>query len=454
VHAAEFSVWFLNRDAYDWDRFIAMKDLRDWNYKRFTLVLSIFITFLFILPGSSTAYSRTDRNTFQRSIVDSRQQLNPRFKKVKRKKTKYIIVHTSELGLKTTLRVVSKGKHFRNGRRTHGGHTHYVIARNGRTYRIMDKKYVADHAGRSMWDGETDLSKISIGIELVGYHYAPISDKQYRSVGMLIDILQGAYNLDDRAVLTHSQVAYGTPNRWFRRDHRGRKRCAKNFIRAKAELGSKWSYDPDVYAGRLMADSQLSDVFYSQDRADSQPDEANIISKLNTAWVIAGEDYDSRTTVYQFPNGNLYPGTRIAEKIGWDRIPAKTMVFLNQESKVELSKDDGPVKTISDGITAWSLAGKSYNHDTTIYFLPSGRIKPGSMISDWDDLPMRTKLIIGYKGPYPLRKDNSAFRIAGSTYKDQQTIYYLPSKKLLGGNKIKDFSRLQNGTLVFLPAAL
>ncbi len=454
MQAAEVSVWFINRNAHDRDRFIAMKDRRSWNHRRFTLVSSIAITFLLILPASSTAFSRTERDTFQRSIVDSRRQLNPRFKKVKRKKTNYIIVHTSELGLKTTLRVVSKGKRFRNGRRTHGGHTHYVIARNGRTYRIMDKKYVADHAGRSMWDGQTDLSKISIGIELVGYHYAPISDKQYRSVGMLIDILQGAYNLDDRAVLTHSQVAYGTPNRWFRKDHRGRKRCAKNFIRAKAELGSNWNYDPDVYAGRLMADSQLAEVFYSQTRTDSQPEEANIISKLNTAWVIAGEDYDSRTTVYQFPNGNLYTGAQIAEKIGWDRIPAKTMVLLNQESKVELSKDGGPVKTISDGITAWSLAGKSYNQDTTIYFLPSGRIKPGSMISDWDDLPMRTKLIIGYKGPYPLRKDNSAFRIAGSTYKDQQTIYYLPSKKLLGGNEIKDFSQIQSGTLVFLPATL
>jgi hypothetical protein len=63
-------------------------------------------------------------------------------------------------------------------------------------------------------------------------------------------------------------------------------------------------------------------------------------------------------------------------------------------------------------------------------------------------------MIIGYKGPYPLRKDNSAFRIAGSSYKDQQTIYYLPSKKLLGGNEIKDFSQLQKGTLVFIPATL
>jgi N-acetylmuramoyl-L-alanine amidase len=431
-----------------------MKDRTGWNNQRIVLVTSVLITFFFILPDLSTAYTRTERNTFQRSIVDHRLRLNPRFKKVKRKKTKYIVVHTSELGLKTTLRVVSKGKRFRNGRRTHGGHTHYVIARNGRTYRIMDKTYVADHAGRSMWKGETDLSKMSIGIELVGYHYAPISDQQYRSVGMLIDILQGVYKLDDRAVLTHSQVAYGTPNRWFRKNHRGRKRCAKNFIRTKAQLGPTWHYDPDVSAGRLMADSQLSDVFYSQRKIDTSSDEANIISKLNTAWVIAGGDYDSTTTVYQFPNGDLYTGAQIAQSIGWDRIPAKTIVLLNQESKAELLKDDGPVKTISDGTTAWSLAGKSYNRQTTIYFLPSGRIKPGSMISDWDDLPMRTRLIIGYKGPYPLRKDNSAFRIAGRDYKDQQTIYYLPSKKLLRGNHIKDFSQLQKGTLIFLPAAL
>ena len=118
-----------------------------WYNKRFIIVASLFITFLFILPSLSTAYTRKERDKFQRSIVDFRSRLNPRFKKVKRKNTKYIVVHTSELGLKTTLRVVSKGKRFRSGRRTNGGHTHYVIARNGRTYRILDKKYVADHAG-------------------------------------------------------------------------------------------------------------------------------------------------------------------------------------------------------------------------------------------------------------------------------------------------------------------
>ena len=431
-----------------------MMDPRVRYNRIFLIIVLICALFSFNLPSLSAAFNQTERYNFQRSIVDFRSRLNPNYKKVHRKKTKYIIVHTSELGLKTTLRVVSKGKHLRNRRRTHGGHAHYVIARNGRTYRILDKKYVADHAGRSMWNGGTDISQISIGIELVGYHYAPISEKQYRSVDMLIDILQDVYDLNDRSVLTHSQVAYGLQNRWFRDVHRGRKRCAKNFIRTKAGLGSTWPYDPDVRAGRLMADAQLSEVFYGQHKIDHQLDEANVISKRNTAWAIAGEDYDSITTVYKFPNGRQYTGDQIADEVGWHRVPAKTVVLLNLESRFEVLKNNGLIKTISNGNTAWSLAGKFYNRETTIYFLPSGQIKPGSMINDWDDLPAKTRLIIGYKGPYKLNKDRTAFRIAGFKYKDHETIYYLPSKKLLNGNKIRDFSQLPIGTYIFLPATL
>jgi N-acetylmuramoyl-L-alanine amidase len=432
-----------------------MKALQIHSDNRFCAVALFLITLFVISPPLSTASTRTDHASFQRSIVDYRPRLNPRYKKIKRIATTYIIVHTSELGLQSTLRVVSQGKWVHDGRRcTAGGHTHYVIARNGRTYRILDKQWVADHAGRSMWDGKTDLSQISIGIELVGYHYAPLSEAQYRSVGKLIDILQGVYDLDDRAVLTHSQIAYGLPNRWFKKNHRGRKRCAKNFIRAKAGLGPTWRYDPDVRAGRLTADADLANVFYNRQTLVAEVDEANIISKTNTAWAIAGEDFDSPTTVYKFPDGRVTTGHQIASSNSWNRIPAKTVVLLNQEGNINELREDGPVKTISDGITAWALAGKLYNHETTIYLLPSGHIRKGSMINDWDDLPARTKLIIGYEGPYELSKERSAYGIAGNRYKDPQTIYYLPSNQVLSGNKIEDFSRLQSGTLVFLPSSL
>jgi N-acetylmuramoyl-L-alanine amidase len=436
-------------------RYVVMKALQIISGNRCCAAAVLLLTFLGLLPCLSFAAPRSDLASFQRSIVDYRPRLNRKYKKIKRARTKYIIVHTSELGLKSTLRVVSKGKWVHNGRRcTHGGHTHYVIARNGRTYRILDKQYVADHAGLSMWNGETHLSRISIGIELVGYHYTPITHAQYRSVGKLIDILQKVYHLDDRDVLTHSQIAYGVPNRWFKKSHRGRKRCAKNFIRSKAGLGPTWNYDPDVRAGRLTADADLAKLFYGRVALLAKLDEANIISKTNTAWAIAGEDFDSSTTVYKFPGGRITTGQQIAATNGWDRIPAKTEVLLNQGDNIRELREEGPIKTISDGITAWSLAGKLYNHETTIYLLPSGRIRKGSAIDDWDDLPVKTKLIIGYEGPYELSKQRSAYGIAGKKYKDPRTIYYLPPNQLLGGHKIEDFSRLQAGTLVFLPASL
>jgi len=416
------------------------------------LFLYFLLLFLIYHTRVSSAYTLKERRSLQYSIVNYRPRLNPGYEKVRRKKTKYIIVHTSELGLKMTLRVVSKGKRLRNGRRTNGGHAHYVIARNGRTYRVLDKKYVADHAGLSMWNGETDISKISIGIELVGYHYAPITDRQYRSVGILIDILQGVYDLNDRAVLTHSQVAYGKPNRWFRKNQRGRKRCARNFIREKAGVGPTWSYDPDVRSGRLLADLQLSEIYYGRRKYYAKTDDANVITPSNTAWSVAGEDYDSQTTVYKLPDGHIYTGDQISGKIGWDRIPAKTVVLLDQENSISLTKSHDPIKTISDRLTAWSFAGQAYKLKTTIYFLPSGRIKVGSMISDWDDLPAKTKLIVGYRGPYKLDNGRSAYQIAGLKYKDRKTIYYLPPKKLLAGDKINDFKGLPKGTLIFLPA--
>ena len=430
-----------------------MKFMRDFSIfynKRLIWVFSLFFAFIFNLPSVSFAYPLKERIKLQRSIVDYRSRLNRGYKKVKRKKTKYIIVHTSELGLKMTLKVVSKGKRMRNGRRTHGGHANYVIARNGRTYRVLDKKYVADHAGLSMWNGETNISKISIGIELVGYHYASITDRQYRSVGILIDILQGVYGLNDRAVLTHSQVAYGKPNRWFKKNQRGRKRCARNFIREKAGVGPTWSYDPDVRAGRLLADLQLSEIYYGRRKYYAKTDDANVITAGNTAWSIAGEDYDSQTTVYKLPDGHIYTGDQISGKIGWERIPAKTVVLLDQENSISLIKSHDPIKTISDRLTAWSFAGQAYNLKTTIYFLPSGRIKVGSMISDWDDLPAKTKLIVGYRGPFKLNNGGSAYEIAGLKYKDRKTIYYLPPKKLLAGDKINDFKGLPKGTLIFL----
>ncbi len=402
---------------------------------------------------AAEAFSAKDRTAFQKSIIDRRKQLHPGFKKAVRKNTKYIIVHTSEAGLKGTLRTVSKGKSVRGRWRTCGGHAHYVIAGNGRTYRIMGKEYEADHAGLSMWDGQTDISKVSIGIELVGYHYAELTEQQYRSVGILIHILQRVYGLDDRAVLTHSQVAYGNPNRWFKKVHRGRKRCAKNFNRPKAGLGPTWAYDPDVVAGRLTADPELASIYYARGPAPAELIRSNVITKTNSAWAIAGEDYNSPKTLYQLPGGRTIPGDRFGSRVGWNRVPERTVVLLNQEKNPDKEKSRGPIKTISNGLTAWDFAGLDYNKTTTFYFFPQGRIKNGKEISDWDELPSQTRMIVGYRGPYKVTSRRPPIKIAGLGFKNKETLYLFPNSRIVSGDSVTDFRRLPKGVLVFLPAA-
>ncbi len=425
-------------------------------------LLVILSFFLLFLPESVPASSVNERRSFQRSIIDYQGHLNPRFRKTPRNQTKYIIVHTSESGLQSTLQTISKGKRTHRGNRTFGGHAHYVIARNGVTYRSLNINYVADHAGLSMWDGQTDISRISIGIELVGYHYEPLTDQQYRSLKLLIKILQNIYGLNDRAVLTHSQIAYGKPNQWFPANHRGRKRCAKNFFRTRAGLGPTWPFDPDVRAGRLTEDKELASLFYgSPSVMVASKATTNVISKANTAWSIAGEDFNSPQTIYQLPGGLKIPGNKIESTVGWSRIPPNTVVLLNQQNSPADSgrssgsvraSGTGPIKVITDGVTAWSFAGRKYNSRSTFYFLPSGMVADGTRIDAWDDLPSQTRLIIGYHGPFTINKSRKAQCIAGHRIRDEQTVYYLPSREVYTGNKISDFSRLPHGTLVFLPA--
>jgi len=424
-----------------------------WSWNSIVFVLSA--AFLFLGACFLEAYSGAEWANFQRSIIDYRSRLNPDFPKINRQETKYIIVHTSESGLQGTLRAVSAGKRIHSPGSTAGGHAHYVIARRGDTYRTLDIDLRADHAGKSMWNGERDISSVSIGIELIGYHYTPITDEQYRSVGILIDSLKKQYRMKDRDVLTHSQVAYGNPNRWVRDNHRGRKRCASNFDRVKAGLGPTWPYDPDVRAGRLTADPMLASIFYEGPKAvaAAKRENTNIISLTNTAWLIAGEDYNSPTTLYKLPNGRIVPGDKIEIMIGWNRVPPHTEVLLNQdkESGGDEARIQTPIKTITESATAWSYAGSRYNSETTFYFLPNGLIKAGPKISDWDDLPKLTRLIVGFRGPYPLTQSRTAYRIAGAKFKDPTTIYLVPPNTLLPGNEISDFTNLPSGTLVFLP---
>ena len=400
-------------------------------------------------------------------IKDYQEHLNRKFVKEKRLSTRYIIIHTSEGGLASTLETLSRGKQLSNAYRTYGGHAHYAIARNGDVYQVLNTRYRADHAGLSMWDGVEGISSHSLAIELVGFHYGEITDGQYHSLGLLVNNLQKKYHIPGKNVLTHSQVSYGKPNPWYKRPHRGRKRCGLNFDRSRIGLGKdQWTYDPDVEAGRLDQDLQIYTIFYKPYKYKEKepgvkeiPGEpeltaalSNIISKDNTAWNIAGEDYDSPDTYYKLPDGREIRGDKVRGDVGWDRIPADTQVLLNRPPDEGQEGKKGPVFEISRDFTAWSYAGKGYNDPSTFYFFPTGGFVPGTRVVDWDSLLPGTRMIIGYRPPVEIQavKGKTPWGIAGKAYNLKETIYYIPDRQLFTGDQVKDFSNLPRGTLIFV----
>ena len=97
----------------------------------FSVILFLLTICQFLLfTSDSFGISANEYRNFEKSIIDYRQRLNPVFKKIKRNSTRYIIVHTSECDLKTTLKIVSQGKQDNYKWVSRGGHTHYVIARS------------------------------------------------------------------------------------------------------------------------------------------------------------------------------------------------------------------------------------------------------------------------------------------------------------------------------------
>lgn len=175
-----------------------------------------------------------------------------------RKSTKVIVLHTTEAGARSSLNKLSER-----------GEAHYCIDEKGVVHRIVDRNREAFHAGRSMWGGKEECDSYSIGIEVVGHHDKPVTLYQIDAIRELLATLKKEYRIDDAHVLCHSHVAYGAPNKWQKRNHRGRKRCGMLFamssVRSRIGLKSKPAYDPDVRAKRLVVgDAYLEKVLYGK----------------------------------------------------------------------------------------------------------------------------------------------------------------------------------------------
>ena len=362
--------------------------------------------------------------------------------------TDYIILHTTE--------GAGRGSLERIRRR---GLAHYVVMRDGRVHRVIKRNKTALHAGRSMWDGVHNLDRRSIGIEVVGYHNKPITDRQVAALRELLRQLKKIYGIPDQRVLTHSMVAYGRPNRWHRHNHRGRKRCGMQFadpaLRRRLGLESRATYDPDVRAGRLInADPYLARMLYLPEasRPLAEPRdpgaETNIITARRSAWYIAREAYDDPGTVYVFPSGKRKRGDQIND---WARLPEGTRVLLDQDLPAARPAPARTHVVLGRNQAVSSLVGAAHDDYSTVYVLPGGRVKRGDAMdeSDFRRLPPGTRIFVGYEFAGKVSRGTTAYDLCGAMYKRSSTLYLLPGGRVKRGDAIRERS-IPGGTLVLV----
>ena len=88
---------------------------------------------------------------------------------------------------------------------------HYLIARDGRVFRLVDESRRAWHAGVACWAGERDVNSRSIGVELENpgreFGYRAFSAQQMRALVALARGILKRHGIPAWRVLGHSDVA-------------------------------------------------------------------------------------------------------------------------------------------------------------------------------------------------------------------------------------------------------
>lgn len=86
---------------------------------------------------------------------------------------------------------------------------HYLIAKDGTLYRLVEEAKRAWHAGQGCWAGHEDVNSRSIGIELDNTGDEPFADELMDTLEeLLADILQ-RHDLSPKAVIAHSDMSPG-----------------------------------------------------------------------------------------------------------------------------------------------------------------------------------------------------------------------------------------------------
>ncbi|WP_212525411.1 N-acetylmuramoyl-L-alanine amidase [Actibacterium sp. MT2.3-13A] len=84
---------------------------------------------------------------------------------------------------------------------------HYLIAEDGRLFRMVDERLRAWHAGAGCWGDVTDVNSRSIGIELANSGAAPFPEPQMATLERLLREILARWSIPPERVIGHSDMA-------------------------------------------------------------------------------------------------------------------------------------------------------------------------------------------------------------------------------------------------------
>src|SRR3954470_3038419 len=84
---------------------------------------------------------------------------------------------------------------------------HYLIARDGKIYSLVDERARAWHAGVSYWGGNRDVNSRAIGIELENKGRDPFAAPLIDALMALLDDLKERFSIPTPNFIGHSDVA-------------------------------------------------------------------------------------------------------------------------------------------------------------------------------------------------------------------------------------------------------
>ena len=283
-----------------------------------------------------------------------------------RASTELIVLHTTEAPARSSLNKLSDR-----------GEAHFCVTEDGGVYAIVDRDRVAFHAGRSMWNGKEDVDNFSIGIECVGYHDKPMPMAQLTAIRNLVKDLKAMYRIPDERVVCHSHVAYGSPNKWQKYRHRGRKRCGMLFamasVRAQLGLKARPKTDPDVSAKRLVVgDDYLRKVLYGN------------VDTMKSAYANAAQPKPKdENGIFGWFKSKGQPPPKTAPKTEPKTAPKAVPkpVFTAPPRSIDELKARGYVLkgSVTKEMTAAKIAGPKWNAADTYYTIRN-KVIPGNVL--------------------------------------------------------------------------